>query len=82
MPCRLSKEEIVALRVLGGKNMKRTEIAATLGVSEGTVRYHLKRQAERAIDGRQNKTQKAEAYAEVITQWVECKSGNERTVNV
>ena len=30
MPCRLSKEEIVALRVLGGKNMKRTEIAATL----------------------------------------------------
>ena len=82
MPCRLSKEEIVALRVLGGKNMKRTEIAATLGVSEGTVRYHLKRQAEKAIDGRQNKTQKAEAYSEVISHWVESFSGNERPVNV
>ena len=82
MPCRLSKEEIVALRVLGDKNMKKTEIAATLGVSEGTVRYHLKRQAEKAVDGRQNKTQKAEAYAEVITHWVESQSGNERPVNV
>ncbi|MGA7279239.1 MAG: hypothetical protein WBW79_14975 [Desulfocapsaceae bacterium] len=72
----------MALRVLGGKNMKRTEIAATLGVSEGTVRYHLKRQAEKAIDGRQKKTQKADAYSEVISHWVESFSGNERPVNV
>ena len=41
MPCRLSKEEIVALRVLGGKNMKRTEIAATLGGSEEEKWVHL-----------------------------------------
>ena len=82
MPCRLSKEEIVALRVLGEKKMKKTKIAAMLGVSEGTVRYHLKRQAIDAKDGRADKPQKAEAFSEVITQWFELRRENERPVNI
>ena len=82
MPCRLSKEEIVALRVLGEKNMKKTEIAATLGVSEGTVRYHLKRKEQGAIDGRHNKPQKADEYSKVISHWVESRSEGDRPVNV
>ncbi len=82
MPCRLSKEEIVALRVLGEKEMKKTKIAAMLGVSEGTVRYHLKRQAIDAKDGRADKPQKADEFSEVITHWFELRRENERPVNI
>jgi transposase len=82
MPCRLSEEEIVALRVLGGKNMKKTRIAATLGVSEGTVRYHLKRQEQGAVDGRQNKPQKAAELAGVIENWFKARKDHRRPVNV
>lgn len=82
MPCRLSKEEIVALRVLGGKNMRKTRIAATLGVSEGTVRYHLKRQEQAAVDGRQNKPQRAEECAGIIENWFESRKDHRRPVNI
>jgi DNA-binding CsgD family transcriptional regulator len=49
MPCRLSKEEIVTLQVLGAKGRTKTEIAAVLDVTEGTVRYHLKRAESRRL---------------------------------
>lgn len=82
MPCRLSKEEIVTLRVLGTKKMSKTQIAATLGVSEGTVRYHLKRAELGVEDGRKGKAQKADAYAEVIAHWFDSRGNEERPVNV
>lgn len=49
---RLGKDEIVALQVLNGKGESNREIAKRLHVSEGAVRYHLRRQAEKAPDGR------------------------------
>lgn len=49
---KLGKDEIVALQVLKGKGESNREIARRLGVSEGAVRYHLRRQAEKAADGR------------------------------
>lgn len=82
MPCRLSKEEIVALRVLGNKKMSKTQIATTLGVSEGTVRYHLKRAEQGAEDGRKTKSQKAEALSEVIAHWFDSRAEEDRPVNV
>ena len=68
MPVKLSAEEIVALKVLSEKGQSNSEIAQALGVSEGTVRYHLRRQGQ--PDGRKNKTRKAEALAEVIDLWL------------
>ena len=52
----LSKEEIVTVRVLTEKGQNHCEITRTLGVTEGTVRYHLRLAAEGAEDGRKSKT--------------------------
>jgi len=88
MPQKLSQEEIVTLHVLVAKGQPNTRIAKTLGVSEGTVRYHARRQAKEAVDGRKNKARKAEPFAEVIDHWIkdhdanEKRRGSERPVNV
>lgn len=65
---RLSTEEIVTLSVLKSKGQSNTQIAQALGVSEGAVRYHLRRQGQ--PDGRCGKPHKAEPLAEVIDHWV------------
>lgn len=82
MPCRLSKEEIVTLQVLGTKGQTKTEIAAVLGVTEGTVRYHLKRAESGAVDGRGNKEFKAGDFSEAIALWCEGHTQDDRPVNV
>jgi len=46
----------------------KVSIAQTLGVSEGTVRYHIKHPPDARVDGRA-KTQKAAALAGVIAYW-------------
>ena len=48
----LGKDEIVTLQVLKQKGESNRDIAKRLHVSEGTVRYHLRRQAEKSEDGR------------------------------
>ena len=50
---KLEKDEIVTIQVLKRKGESNREIARRLDVSEGAVRYHLRRQAENASDGRQ-----------------------------
>jgi len=65
---KLRAEEIVTLSVLKSKGQSNTQIAHTLGVSEGTVRYHLRRDGQ--PDGRASKPRKADALAEVIDHWV------------
>ena len=42
MPPKLSEDEIVTLKVLNEKRQSNCRIAQTLGVTEGTVRYHLR----------------------------------------
>jgi transposase len=49
---KLSKEEIVTLKVLRLKGETNQAIADRLGITEGAVRYHLKREAQQAADGR------------------------------
>ncbi|MFP4477620.1 MAG: sodium:solute symporter family transporter [Desulfatibacillaceae bacterium] len=44
---RLSREEIVTLNVLSGKNRSNVEIAGILGVTEGAVRYQKRKAAQR-----------------------------------
>jgi len=68
MAGQLTPEMIVALRVLNEQGQSNREIARTLRVSEGTVRYHLRRQGQ--PDGRCNKPCKAEAVAEAIDFWL------------
>ncbi len=46
----------MTLQVLKEKGESNREIARKLNVSEGAVRYHLKRKAENATDGRQKKS--------------------------
>jgi transposase len=65
---KLRPEEIVTLHVLKSKGQSNTQIAQALGVSEGTVRYHLRRHGQ--PDGRHDKPRKAHALAEVIDHWV------------
>ena len=49
---KLKKDEIVTLHVLKRKGESNRTIAARLGVTEGAVRYHLRRRKADAIDGR------------------------------
>lgn len=78
----LSKEEIVTVGVLTEKGQNHCEIGRTLGVTEGTVRYHLRRAAEGAEDGRKSKTFKVEPLAEVIAAWHEDRAESSRPINV
>jgi transposase len=80
MPVRLRAEEVVTIRVLAEKGTSHCQIARTLGVSEGTVRYHLRRVG--AEDGRRRQPRRAEGLAEVIRSWVDGRQGERRPANV
>ena len=82
MPCRLRKEEIMTIQVLAQKGIAKTEVARQLGVCEGTVRYHLRREAAGARDGRRDKSFAAEALASVIADWMDQRRDAKRPVNV
>lgn len=45
---KLTKEDIVTLKVLRLKGETNAAIAARLGITESTARYHLRRQAQQA----------------------------------
>lgn len=68
MAPKLTPEEIVTLQVLKDKGQSQTQIAQTLGITEGAVRYHLRRQGQQ--DGRKNKPRKAAPLAQAIDHWV------------
>ena len=68
MARQLEPEEIVTLQVLKQRGQSNTQIARTLGVSEGTVRYQLRTQGK--PDGRRNKPYKAEPLAQLIAHWI------------
>lgn len=78
----LSEEEIVTIGVLASKGQNHCEIARTVGVTESTVRYHLRRAAEGAEDDRREKPERAAALAEVIEAWHGERCEEPRPVNV
>jgi transposase len=82
MPCRLRKDEIVTLQVLFEHGSTPSAIARELGVVEGTVRYHLRRAAAGAADGRAGKPFRAAALAGVIDTWYQCQREERRLGNV
>ena len=82
MPPVLSREEIVSIRVLAEHGVPNTEVARQLGVTEGAVRYHRRRQELGLEDGRRGKPFRASDLAEVIGHWFDERSDSKRPVNV
>lgn len=56
---RLRPQEIVRVEVLQEKGVAKRAIARTLEMTEGAMRYHLRRRAVGAVDGRREKPFKA-----------------------
>jgi transposase len=85
MTPKLTPEEIMTLQVLKRKGQSNTQVAHTLGISEGAVRYHCRRQGQ--PDGRKDKPRKADPLAPLIEPWVQLQDGDRpdgahRPVNV
>ncbi|MCK7474248.1 MAG: IS21 family transposase [Rhodopseudomonas palustris] len=68
---KLSTEEVHTVLVLSQKREKNTEIAKRMGVTEGTIRYHIRRKEQGAGDGRSSKPMLAESHEEMIRQYME-----------
>src|SRR5947209_18432373 len=84
MAPKLSREMLVTLAVLVQRGQPNGQIAQTLGVTEGTVRYHRRRAG--CADGRRDKPAKARALAGVIDAFVRATAGGpadaDRPINV
>ena len=66
---RLENEARTAMAVLLKQGHSQSAVGRLLGVSEGTVRYHRRRDAAGAVDGRSKQASKAAAVAEAIAHW-------------
>ena len=67
---KLTQDEIVTLQTLGQKGQSKRAIARQLNVSEGTVRYHLRRQAAGSTDGRKKQTLiEKQLLVDVVDHW-------------
>lgn len=78
----LTREEVVTIQVLSAKGVAKREIARELRVSESTVRYHVRRGEEGAVDGRSGKPRLADELAETIESWVAARHDGERPPNL
>ncbi len=66
---RLAAEAKTTITFLARKGHSNSEVARLLVVTEGAVRYHAKRTAAGAVDGRSNQRSKAEPFAVAIADW-------------
>jgi transposase len=76
MAGKLDQESRMAIKVLKERGSSASSIARTLGVTEGAVRYHFRRQAVGAVDGRSGKPRKAARWHEAISTWLASRSGD------
>ena len=66
----LSTEQIVTIQVLHARGQSQRQVAQILGVTEGAVRYHLRRAREGADDGRQKPSRIEElGLSEAVAHW-------------
>ena len=61
----------MTIKTLSEKKLSNCRIAGMLGVTEGAVRYQLRRMASEVDDGRAEQTQLASAYADAIAYYRE-----------
>ena len=78
---RLSWEDRMTIKSLTGRQCSNRHIARLLGVTEGTVRYHRRRQASGVADGRSGQQPVAARFQEAIDAYV-LASGEESPSNV
>jgi transposase len=64
---KLNLEARMTIKTL--KDTSHAEVARLLGVSEGTVRYHRRRLAQAAVDGRSQQQQSAADLSDAIASW-------------
>lgn len=79
---RMSKEELVTLKVLMEKEQSNSKIARVLAVTEGAVRYQRRKMQMAASGPGCSKPFKAQRLSEVIAHWVELHSEDKRPINV
>ena len=60
----------MTIKTLAAKGVPKRAIARQLYLSEGTVRYHLRRMAEGVTDGRSRQPRAARAHGEAIACWM------------
>src|SRR5205823_10949646 len=66
----LTREQIVTIAVLQERGQSQSQTAQILGVSEGAVRYHLRRARDGAVDGRQKPSRIEQlGLAEAVARW-------------
>jgi predicted transcriptional regulator len=66
---KLRLEALMTIQTLAAKRMLHTQIARILGVTEGAVRYRLKRMKAGAVDGRSRQESLASVLAAAIEHW-------------
>ena len=67
---KLTKEQIVTIEVLQQRGQSNRQTARILGVSEGAVRYHLRRARDAAADGRKKPSRiERLGLCEAVTHW-------------
>jgi transposase len=67
---KLTREQIVTIEVLQQRGQSQSHTARLLGVSEGTVRYHLRRARGGALDGRRKRSRIEQlGLAEAVAHW-------------
>ncbi|MEO1600224.1 MAG: IS21 family transposase [Pseudomonadota bacterium] len=59
----------MTIKVLEERGATGAEIARLLGVSEGAVRFHVRRMRSGAVDGRSAQAHEAAAYGDAIEHW-------------
>jgi len=70
MAGKLGLEARMTIGELARRGLSRSEIARKLDVTEGSVRYHLRRQADGAVDGRSQQAHQAGAVSDAIECWL------------
>ena len=60
----------MTIKTLAAKGQSNRAIARQLELCEGTVRYHLRRIAAGAVDGRSRQHRLAESYRDAIDHWI------------
>lgn len=70
MTPKLNSEALMTIQHLSQRGVSRAQIARTLCVTEGSVRYHLRRQESGTTDGRKLQAFSAAPWHEAILTWL------------